>query len=78
MRFEAEQSGGGAALATTALAPTASLHGAMANTLGDLIDGKVPGRTSDTQTTIFDATGLYILDLAAAKVAIDRALAQPG
>ena len=39
MRFEAEQSGGGAALATTALAPTASLHGAMANTLGDLIDG---------------------------------------
>ena len=41
--------------------------------IGDLIDGKVPGRTSDTQTTIFDATGLYILDLAAAKVAIDRA-----
>ena len=34
--------------------------------IGDLIDGKVPGRTSDTQTTIFDATGLYILDLAAA------------
>lgn len=27
--------------------------------IGDLIDGKVPGRTSDTQTTIFDATGLY-------------------
>ena len=44
--------------------------------LGDLIDGKVPGRTSDEQTTIFDATGLYILDLAAAKVAIDRALDQ--
>ena len=44
--------------------------------IGDLIDGKVPGRTSDTQTTIFDATGLYILDLAAAKVAIDRALAE--
>ena len=42
--------------------------------IGDLIDGKVPGRTSDTQTTIFDATGLYILD--AAKVAIDRALAE--
>ena len=44
--------------------------------LGDLIDGKVPGRTSDGQTTIFDATGLYILDLAAAKVAIDRAVDQ--
>ena len=44
--------------------------------IGDLIDGKVPGRTSSTQTTVFDATGLYILDLAAAKVAIDRALAQ--
>ena len=41
--------------------------------IGDLIAGKVPGRLSDEQTTIFDATGLYILDLAAAKVAIDRA-----
>ncbi len=38
MRFEAEQSGESAALTPTVLAPTASLHGAMANTLGDLID----------------------------------------
>ncbi|MCI8739301.1 MAG: ornithine cyclodeaminase family protein [Oscillibacter sp.] len=41
--------------------------------IGDLIAGKVPGRLDDSQTTIFDATGLYILDLAAAKVAIDLA-----
>lgn len=41
--------------------------------IGDLIAGKVPGRADDGQTTIFDATGLYILDLAAAKVAIDLA-----
>lgn len=45
----------------------------IAGEIGDLIAGKVPGRLNQTQTTIFDATGLYILDLAAAKVAIERA-----
>lgn len=38
--------------------------------------GKVPRPHQRHATTIFDATGLYILDLAAAKVAIDRALAE--
>lgn len=41
--------------------------------IGDLIAGRVPGRTSEEQTTVFDATGMYILDLVTAKVAIDRA-----
>lgn len=46
---------------------------AVTGEIGDLIAGKVPGRLNDGQTTIFDATGLYILDLAAAKVAIELA-----
>ena len=41
--------------------------------IGDLLSGKVVGRENDEETTIFDATGLYILDLVAAKVAIAKA-----
>lgn len=41
--------------------------------IGDLLCGKISGRENDDETTIFDATGLYILDLAAAKVAIAKA-----
>lgn len=41
--------------------------------IGDLLSGKVAGRESDDEITIFDATGLYILDLVAAKVAITKA-----
>ena len=41
--------------------------------IGDLLSGIVKGRENDTETTIFDATGLYILDLVAAKVAITKA-----
>ena len=41
--------------------------------IGDLLLGTVKGRENDTETTIFDATGLYILDLVAAKVAISKA-----
>lgn len=43
--------------------------------IGDLLSNDVKGRENDAQTTIFDATGLYILDLAAAKVAIANAKA---
>ena len=43
--------------------------------IGDLLINDVKGRENDAQTTIFDATGLYILDLAAAKVAIANAKA---
>ena len=41
--------------------------------IGDLLSGNVPGRENDQDITIFDATGLYILDLVAAKVAITKA-----
>lgn len=41
--------------------------------IGDLLSGKIKGRENDTETTIFDATGLYILDLVAAKIAITKA-----
>lgn len=41
--------------------------------IGDLLCGNIVGRESDSEITIFDATGLYILDLVAAKVAITKA-----
>lgn len=41
--------------------------------IGDLLSGKITGRENETETTIFDATGLYILDLVAAKIAITKA-----
>ena len=41
--------------------------------IGDLLCGKISGRENSDETTIFDATGLYILDLAAAKAAIAKA-----
>lgn len=43
--------------------------------IGDLLDGKVEGRTNDEEITVFDATGLYILDLVTAKPVIDKARA---
>lgn len=45
----------------------------VAGEIGDLLSGNIAGRANDTETTIFDATGLYILDLVAAKVAITKA-----
>ncbi len=41
--------------------------------IGDLLLGKLPGRADARQTTIFDATGMALLDLAAAKTALDAA-----
>lgn len=41
--------------------------------IGDLLSNRVKGRENDEEITIFDATGLYILDLVAAKVAINKA-----
>ncbi|MBF4691880.1 ornithine cyclodeaminase family protein [Fusibacter ferrireducens] len=38
--------------------------------LGDLILNKVIGRTSDDQITIFDATGMALLDIATAELAL--------
>ena len=45
----------------------------IAGEIGDLLAGNIAGRQNDEQTTIFDATGLYILDLVAAKTAINKA-----
>jgi ornithine cyclodeaminase/alanine dehydrogenase len=47
----------------------------VAGELGAVLAGKVDGRRSDDEITIFDATGLALLDLATGKLAIDRARA---
>lgn len=41
--------------------------------IGELLSGKVEGRNNDEEITVFDATGLYILDLVTAKPVIDKA-----
>lgn len=41
--------------------------------IGDLILNKVKGRTSDDQITIFDATGMALLDLTVAEIALHAA-----
>lgn len=41
--------------------------------LGALIDGKIAGRENQSEITIFDATGLALLDLVVGKLAIDYA-----
>jgi ornithine cyclodeaminase/alanine dehydrogenase len=42
-------------------------------TLGEVLAGKVPGRTSDAEITLFDSTGLAVQDLACARVVVERA-----
>ena len=44
--------------------------------LGDLLEGKVPGRRSPTDLTLFKSLGLAIEDLASAHLVARRALAQ--
>ena len=41
--------------------------------LGDIIAGRTPGRTSESEITIFDSTGTALQDTAAAIVAYERA-----
>jgi alanine dehydrogenase len=41
--------------------------------IGEVISGTAPGRTSDAQLTLFDATGLALQDLAAAELAAKTA-----
>jgi ornithine cyclodeaminase/alanine dehydrogenase-like protein (mu-crystallin family) len=41
--------------------------------LGDIIAGRVAGRTNDAQTFIFDSTGTALQDVAAASIAVRRA-----
>jgi len=42
--------------------------------LADVICGRVPGRTSDDETFVFDSTGTALQDLAAASIAVQRAM----
>ncbi len=46
----------------------------LAGTIGDVITGRVPGRTSDEEITIFDSTGLGIQDVAVGHLVYERAL----
>ena len=45
----------------------------IAGELGELIDGQISGRTNNEEISIFDATGLAMLDLVVGKLAIDYA-----
>lgn len=48
----------------------------IAGTLGAVLAGKVPGRISPKDITVFDSTGLALQDLATARAVYDRALAE--
>ena len=41
--------------------------------IGDLLEGKIPGRGSEEEITVFDAAGMALLDIAVAKTAMDLA-----
>ncbi|MBA2476447.1 MAG: ornithine cyclodeaminase family protein [Actinobacteria bacterium] len=46
--------------------------------LGAVLDGRLPGRESDEDVTVFDSTGLAIQDLAIALAALERVDELPG
>ena len=46
----------------------------IAGTLPDVVSGKIPGRTSASEVTVFDSTGLAIQDLAVAMSVYERAV----
>lgn len=46
----------------------------LAGTIGEVISGKIPGRTSDKEITVFDSTGLSIQDMAVAHIIYERSL----
>jgi ornithine cyclodeaminase/alanine dehydrogenase len=45
----------------------------VAGEIGDIINGKVPGRENDQQITVFDATGTALLDIITAQLALEKA-----
>ncbi len=49
-------------------------EGDIAAELGEVICGTHPGRTSADEVTVFDTSGIAVQDLAASKIAYDRAL----
>ena len=44
--------------------------------MGAVINGSDPGRTSDTQITLFDGTGVGLQDAAVAAAVVDLAVAR--
>ncbi len=46
----------------------------LAGTIGEVIAGKIKGRTNDKEITVFDSTGLSIQDMAVAHIIYERAL----
>ncbi len=56
-----------------ALASGAIRPGHIRAELGDVLVGAAPGRTSDTELTLFKSLGLAVEDLAAAQYAVERA-----
>jgi len=49
-------------------------RGDIAGELGDVLEGKVRGRTSDRDVTVFDSTGLAIQDIAVASLVYEKAV----
>ena len=45
-------------------------QGDIVGEIGDLILGKVPGRQREDEITVYDSTGMALLDIAAAKAAL--------
>jgi alanine dehydrogenase len=46
----------------------------LAGTIGEVITGRIPGRTNDNEITVFDSTGLSIQDMAVAHIIYERSL----
>jgi ornithine cyclodeaminase len=55
-----------------ALADGALVEADVRGELGDLLAGRVPGRTHDGEITVYDLTGLGAQDAAIAGLALDR------
>ena len=59
-----------------AVAEGAIAEGDIVGELGDVAAGKIPGRASTEEITLFNSVGIGALDLAISRVAYDRALDQ--
>ncbi len=53
-----------------------SANDLIAGTLGDVIAGRVQGRTSEEEIVVFDSTGTALQDVAAAAIVYERALSR--
>ena len=60
----------------TLAVPVSVLVAVLSSRLGDLITGKLPGRTSEKEITIYDSTGTAIQDAAAALAVYRKAKAK--